>query len=93
MPKLTLIEYNSKLACMSCCIADKGLTLLNKLKMGIACEKEFNTLKYYTILLEVIKCYNLDDTLTIDEQDCTNDFDYSFLVSRLEDFNIYCGIC
>lgn len=93
MTKLTLSEYNSKLACFSCCTADKGLTLLNKLKMGIACKGEFDKLKYFTILLEVLRCYTIDDTLTIDEQDCKNAFDYSHLVSRIEDFEIYCGIC
>lgn len=93
MAKLTLSEYNSKLACMSCCIADKGITLLNKLKMGIACNAEFEKLKYFTILLEVLRCYTIDDSLTIDEQDCENVFDYSHLLSRIEDFEIYCGIC
>lgn len=93
MIKLTLEEYNSKLACFACCIADKGISLLNKLQMGIACTEEFKKLKYFTILLEVFRCYTIDDALTIDEQDCENAFDYSYLVSRIEDFENYCGIC
>ena len=91
--KLTLEEYNSKLACFACCLSNKSLELLNKLQMGIACEEHFNKFKYFTILLEILRCYTIDDSLTIDEQDCENCFDYSYLVSRIEDFNTYCGIC
>lgn len=93
MTKLTLSQYNTKLSCFACCLANKSLTLLNKLNMGIACTEEFKKFKYYSLLLEIMRCYTIDDSLTIDEQDCENSFDYSYLVSRIEDFEIYCGIC
>ena len=91
--KLTLAEYNTKLACLSCCLADKACTLLNKLNMGIACEDEFTELKFYSILLEVLRCYTIDDSLTEEEQDLLNPFSYELLEVNLERFTDYCGIC
>lgn len=91
--KLTLLEFNTKLACLSCCLSDKAITLLNKQKMGIGCADEFLWLKYYTILLEILKCYTVDDTLTVEEQDEVNLFNECTLKEKLEQIENFCGLC
>ena len=91
--KLLLADYNVKLQRFACCLAEKALTLLNKMEMGISCVKELKELQYYTILLEVLRCYTVDDNLTVEEQDLVNAFTTCQLASKLEEFENYCGIC
>jgi len=86
-------DYNLKLQRYSCCLANKGLTLLNKIELGIACVEELKKFQYYTILLEVLRCYIVDDTLASDTQDCRNAFCECKLISKLEEFDNYCGVC
>jgi hypothetical protein len=93
MKLITENNFNLKLQRFSCCLANKGMALLNKQNLGIDCYCEFRKFQYYTILLEVLRCYLVDDDLTTDIQDERNAFCESKLLSKLEEFDNYCGIC
>ncbi len=93
MKLIYLSDYNLKLQRYSCCLASKGMTLLNKLELGIICVKELKKYQYYTILLEVLRCYTIDDSLSSDIQDESNPFSECQLYKKLEEFDKYCGLC
>jgi len=86
-------DYNLKLQRYSCCLANKGLALINKQNLGIDCYCELRKFQYYTILLEVLRCYKVDDSLSSELQDERNPFKECKLLSKLEEFDNYCGIC
>jgi len=93
MIKLPKQNFDVRLQLIGCCLAEKATVIRNKQRFGTACVEEIKLFEYFIILLEVLKCYTVDDTLTTAEQDDINIFDTCVLDDVFEKFAEYCDIC
>lgn len=93
MIKLPENNFNVRLQLISCCLADKAKQISDKQKLGVNCVEELKKLQYFTILLEILRCYTVDDSLTEEDQDAINSFDACTLDKVFENFSKYCKEC
>jgi hypothetical protein len=54
----TLQDHNIRLQQILCCLAEKGNSLANKLKLGIPCECETNNIALVHIYFQILQCYD-----------------------------------
>ena len=61
--------------------------------MGTACVEECNLLMINNIILEILKCVDLTDTLTELEEEDSICMTYSTLLQNINRLENYCSIC
>ena len=93
MKKLTEQDYTVRLQCMACCIADKAYNVAYDLKLGICCEEDILELKVLVATLDALKCYDMDDTLTIEEQNEIECLTYQEVLNMIALFVDRCDLC
>lgn len=93
MIKLPKANFTARLKLIGCCMANKGYNLGVSLSLGRSCIEDVKLFEYYSILLEILKCYNMDDALTTDEQDEINCLTYEEVMNIFNKFSDYCSQC
>lgn len=93
MKKLTEQDYLVRLQLISCCFAEKAEKLVSRLELGIACPEEITQYEVLALFLELLKCYTLDDTLTITEEDDIHSITYEEMNDIIEVFVSKCNLC
>lgn len=61
--------------------------------LGMTCSSDLRKFKYYTILLNMLKCYTVDDSLTEDAQDLINCLTTDEVDIIFAKFMEYCDHC
>ena len=91
--KLPKANFDLRLQHIGCCMADKAESVRIGLTIGIVCKEDVRLFKYYSILLDMLKCYTVDDTLDCDAQDlinCLTTTEVDIIFARFAD---YCSHC
>jgi hypothetical protein len=91
--KLTLQDYTVRLQLISCCLADKAAAIAYKVKLGMFCEDAIEEFKLLMITLDTLKCYTMDDSLTIEAQDLVESIPYAKILTMLDFFIGECDLC
>lgn len=87
---ITPYDFKVRVSKIACCLAAKGYSLANKLKIGMPCKEDLNKHLYAVAMFKLLKCYETSTETTLDEVNCvtTDEVDAEF-----KWFEDYCDLC